>query len=90
MGRRFKFDNLESHPESKDESLLVSVDGWRKSARLSRATFYRWEKEFGLKPVYIHGRKFMDRRVVRAFENKALAGAFGSKPSICKPAEVAA
>lgn len=88
MGRRFKFDNIEPHPEPKDESLLVSADGWRKSLPISRATFYRWEREFGLKPVYVHGRKFLDRRAVREFERKVLAGAFGSKPSVCKPAEV--
>jgi hypothetical protein len=89
MGRRFKFDSVEEQPEPKDESLLESADAWRKSVKISRATFYRWTREFGLKPVYIHGRKFLCRKTTREFEKKVLDGAFGSTPSVCKPTEVA-
>lgn len=88
MGRRFKFDSIEPQPEPKDESLLVSADAWRKSVGISRATFFRWSREFGLNPTFIHGRKYLSRKATRDFEKKVLSGAFGSKPSVCKPAEV--
>lgn len=89
MGRRFKFDSIEPQPEPKDESLLVSADAWRKSVGISRATFFRWSKEFGLQPVFVNGRKFLSRKATRDFEKKVLSGAFGSMPSVCKPAGVA-
>lgn len=87
MGRRFSFDKIEPQPDPKDESLLVSADSWRKSVGISRATFFRWSREFGLTPIFIHGRKYLSRKATREFEKKALAGVFGSMPSVCKQTE---
>lgn len=87
MGRRFSFDKIEPQPDPKDESLLVSADSWRKSVGISRATFFRWSREFNLQPIFIHGRKYLSRKETRQFELKALNGAFGSMPSVCKAKE---
>lgn len=83
MGRRFTWDKITPPSEdSRDESLLVSSDSWRASVGISRATLYRWVKEFGLKECYINGRKFLCRRTLREFERKVLAGAYGQTPNV--------
>ena len=82
MGRRFTFDKIGEQTDQADESYLVSGERWRESVGISRQTLNRWIGIFNFHPVYLHGRMFLARREVRAWEKRVLAGEFGQKPSL--------
>lgn len=85
MGRRFTFDKVGQGTDQADESYLVSGERWRESIGISRQSLNRWIHEFSFRPVYLHGRMFLSRREVRAWEKRVLAGEFGSKPVMPSP-----
>jgi len=82
MGRRFTFDQVGQETDQADESYLVSGERWRESIGISRQSLNRWIHEFNFHPVYLHGRMFLSRREVRAWEKRVLAGEFGCKPVV--------
>jgi len=85
MGRRFTFDQVGQEQDRADESFLVSGERWRESVGISRQTLNRWIGLFNFRPVYLHGRMFLSRKEIRAWEKRVLAGEFGSKPVMPSP-----
>jgi hypothetical protein len=54
---------------------LVSYDAWIRSLNKTRATGFRWRKEYPwLKTVNIFGRRYISRETIAEFERRAMAG----------------
>lgn len=84
MARPFKFDQLPAFEEAKDASRFVCSESWRRSCGISRSTLKRWCSDFNLQPVFLYGRKYFDRRRLRAFEERVLKGEFGQARQVGK------
>ena len=54
---------------------LVSYDAWIRGLNKTRATGFRWRKEYRwLKTVNIFGRRYISRETIAEFERRAMAG----------------
>ena len=70
--------------ETQSVSNLVSFDNWLADLGKTRVTGYRWRKAGLVSIVNIHGRSYITREAIAAFERRAISGEFAkvhSKPT---------
>ena len=60
-------------------SALVAFDTWLAELNKTRITGFRWRRDGLIETVNIHGRLYVTRESIAAFERRAIAGEF-SKP----------
>lgn len=63
--------------EPKQASNLVPLTEWSEAVHKTRATIWRWRKEFPwFKTVNVFGKLYITRETIAEFERRAMAGEF--------------